>query len=325
MSTPPQSPQPADQPVPQPQQPGPAPAVPPQPTAYPYPNPQSPPPGNFYAQPTLVGQPAAQPQPGQFGQGQQSGQFGQGQPGQPGQFGQPTQPQPGNPYAQAPQFGAAVPPVPPSGGGGAGKAVLWAAVGAVVASAAWAGGVFLLGGKGDSADLRGYSAPSDMCSSADYSSFKDEYPEGDSSPTKTSLKNVALDEGFCSVGLKKTGSTYADAYLSMQLDLHKKTNPGPEFTATWKNYGDSHTGYDVSPVSGIGDEAYLVSQDTTSGSSGSGSRYATLAVRDGWVTYTMSYSAYLTSYDQDKNPPALSDVDDWLKKDAKATLGRLKN
>ncbi|MEV6114584.1 hypothetical protein AB0L59_19210 [Streptomyces sp. NPDC052109] len=303
MSTPSQPPQPGDQPAPPPQQPAQAPAVPPQPTAYPYPNPQSPPPGTFYAQPTLVGPAAAQPQPGQ-----------------PGQFGRP---EPGNPYAQAPQFGPAM-PAPPSRGGGAGRAVLWAAVGAVVASAAWAGGVFLVGGKNDSADLRGYSAPSNMCSSADYSSFRTEYPEDDSTPTKTSLKNVALDESYCSLGLKKTGSSYADAYLSMQLDLHRKTDPGPEFTATWRNYGDSHTGYDVSPVSGIGDEAYLVGQDTTSGSSSSGSRYATLAVRDGWVTYTMTYSAYFTSYDQDKNPPALSDVDDWLKKDAKATLGQLR-
>ncbi|WP_245235746.1 hypothetical protein [Streptomyces durhamensis] len=284
MSTPPQPPQ--------------QPAVPPQPTAYPYPTPQSPQPGPFYAQPTVIGQPAVQPLPGQFGQ-------------------------PGNPYAQAAQFGPAA-PVPASGGGGAGKAVLWAAVGAVVASAAWAAGVLLVGGKGDSADLRGYSAPSDMCSSADYSSFKGEYPEGDSSPAKTSLKNPALDESYCSLGLKKTGSSYADAYLSMQLDLHKKTDPGPEFTATWKNYGDSHTGYDVSTVSGIGDEAYLVSQDTTSGSSSSGSRYATLAVRDGSVTYTMSYSVYLSSYDQDKNPPSLSQVDGWLKQDAKSTLGRLR-
>ncbi|MEU4929064.1 hypothetical protein AB0G54_21485 [Streptomyces yokosukanensis] len=304
MSTPPQPPQPADRPASQPQQSPQQPAVPAQPTAYPYPNPQSPPPGNFYAQPTMVGQPAVQPVPGQ-----------------PGQFGQPH---PGNPYAQAPQFGPAVPVPPSGGGGGAGRAVLWAAVGAVVASAAWAGGVFLIGGKGDSADLRGYSAPANMCSSADYSSFKTEYPEGDSSPTKTSLKNTALDESYCSLGLKKTGSSYADAYLSMQLDLHKKTDPGPEFTATWKNYGDSHTGYEVSPVGGIGDEAYLVSQDTSSGSSSSGSRYATLAVRDGWVTYTMSYSVYFTSYDQDKNPPALSEVDAWLKKDAKATLGQLK-
>ncbi|GGS61310.1 hypothetical protein GCM10010206_24140 [Streptomyces cinerochromogenes] len=200
--------------------------------------------------------------------------------------------------------------------------MLWAAVGAVVASAAWAAGVFLVGGKGDSADLRGYSAPSNLCSGADYSSFKDEYTENDSSPTHNALKDGALDESYCSLSLKKPGSSYADAYLTLQLDLHKKTEPGPEFTATWKNYGESHTGYDVDPVEGIGDEAYLVSQDTTNGSS-SGSRYATLAVRDGWMTYTMSYSTYLTSYDEDKDPPALTDVTDWLKTDAKATLRRL--
>ncbi|WP_236053171.1 MULTISPECIES: hypothetical protein [Streptomyces] len=290
MSTPPQPPQPADQPA----QPPAHPAVPPQSTAYPYPNPQSPPAGAFYAQPTLVGQPLP---------------------------GQPVMPQQANPYVQATPFGP-VPPAPPAGGG-AGRAVLWAAVGAVVASAAWAAGVFLVGGKGDSADLRGYSAPSDMCSSADYSSFKGEYTENDSSPTHTSLKDKALDESYCSLGLKKSGSSYADAYLSIQLDLHRKTDPGPEFTATWKNYGDSHTGYDVDPVEGIGDEAYMVSQDTTKGSS-SGSRYATLAVRDGWVTYTMSYSSYLSSYDEDKDPPVLTDVTGWLKTDAKATLDRLR-
>ncbi|MEV7815037.1 hypothetical protein AB0P05_30615 [Streptomyces flaveolus] len=298
MSTPPQPPQPAGQPdqrPPQAQQPAQQPTVPPQPTAYPYPNPQSAPPGTFHAQPTLAAQPA------------------------------PGQPQPGNPYAQPSQYGPVPPVSPASGGGGAARAVLWAAVGAVVASAAWAAGVFLVGGRGDSADLRGYSAPSNMCSSADYSSFKDEYTENDSSPTRTSLKDKALDESYCSLGLKKPGSSYADAYLTMQLDLHKKTDPAPEFTATWKNYGDSHTGYDVDPVEGIGDEAYLVSQDTTNGSSSSGSRYATLAVRDGWVTYTMSYSVYLTSYDEDKDPPALTDVTDWLKTDAKATLRQLKD
>ncbi|MEU7426142.1 hypothetical protein [Streptomyces sp. NPDC040750] len=311
MSTPPQPPQPADQP---PRQSPAQPAVPPQPTAYPYPDPQSPPHGNFYAQPTLVSPATAQPSPP-----------GQPQPGQPiqPQPGQPVQPQPGQPgsyYAPQPQYG----PAPaPSAGGGAGKAVLWAVVGAVVASAAWAAGVFLLGGRDEGADLRGYAAPGNMCSSADYSSFKDEYTQDDSSPTRTSLKDTALEESSCSVGLKKPGSSYADAYLSMQLDLHRKTDPGPEFTATWKNYGDSHKDYDVTPVNGIGDEAYLVSQDTTNGSS-SGSRYATIAVRDGWVTYTMSYSVYLSSYDQDKNPPALTDVTQWLRTDAKATLGQLK-
>ncbi|WP_234967454.1 hypothetical protein [Streptomyces collinus] len=292
-------------PAPQPGQPAPQPGIPAQPAAYSYPHPQSPPAGAFYAQPTLVGQPG---QPGHLGQ--------------PGQPGQPMVGVPGNPYAQPPQYAQV--PAPPSAGGGAGRAVLWVAVGAVVASVAWAAGVFLIGGRGDSADLRGYSAPADMCSKADYSSFKDEYPESDSAPTHSSLKDKALDESSCSVNLKKTGSSYADAYLSVQVDLHRSTDPGPEFTASWKNYGDSHTGYDVKEVKGIGDEAYLVSQDTTNGSS-SGSRYATLAVRDGWVTYTMSYSAYLSTYSQDKSPPGLSDVSDWLKTDARATLEQLKD
>ncbi|MFD4788460.1 hypothetical protein ACFWN1_15670 [Streptomyces sp. NPDC058459] len=294
MSTPPQQPaQPADRP-PQPGPPAHPPSVPPQPTAYPYPSPQSPPPS------------PQSPPPGPF---------------LPPPM--PSGPQPGNPYAQPPQYG--LPPVPPTaaGGGTAGRAVLWAVVGAVVASVAWAAGVFLTGAAAGAADLRGYAAPSDLCSRADYTSFKDEYTAADSAPTHSSLKDTALNESYCSASLKKSGSSYADAYLAIQLDLHRKTDPGPEFTATWKNYADSHTGYDVDPVEDIGDEAYLVSRDTTSGTS-SGSRYATLAVRDGWVTYTMSYSAYLSSYDSDKDPPKIDAVSDWLKTDTRNTLDRLK-
>jgi len=80
----------------------------------------------------------------------------------------------------------------------------------------------------------------------------------------------------------------------------------------------------VEAVTGIGDEAYLVSDDTTSSSS-SGSLYATLAVRDGWVTYTMSYSAYYSSYSNDKDPPTLAEVSGWLKTDSRATLAELKD
>ncbi|MEU2424323.1 hypothetical protein ABZ619_25465 [Streptomyces sp. NPDC007851] len=236
-------------------------------------------------------------------------------------------PEQANPYATPPGYG--YPPPAPAGpapgpGNAAGRAVLWAAVGAVVASAAWAAGLFLTGGFGNGADLRGYQAPANLCSGADYSSFKEEYPADDSAPTKNTLKDPALDESYCSLTLKKTGSSYTDAYLTMQVDLHRKTDPGPEFTATWKNYGDSHTDYDVSPVQGIGDEAYLVTEDTSSGSTTSGSRYATLAVRDGWMTYTMSYTAYFSSYGSDTNPPTLDAVTGWLKTDTKSTLEQLK-
>ncbi|MGW7543777.1 hypothetical protein ACWGKQ_22075 [Streptomyces sp. NPDC054770] len=284
-----QAPTPPQQPAPPPQQQ--PPAVSPQPTAYPYPNPQSPPP------------PPQNP------------------------YAQPAAPQQANPYAVQPGYGYPPPAVPPSatGGNAAGRAVLWAVVGAVVASAAWAGGLFLTGGFGGSADLRGYRAPANLCSSADYSSFKDEYPVADSAPTKNAMKDPALDESYCSLSLKKTSTSYGDAYLTMQIDLHKKTDPAPEFTATWKNYGDSHTDYDVTPVQGIGDEAYLVTQDTSNGSTTSGSRYATLAVRDGWMTYTMYYSAYFSSYDSDTDPPTLDSVTGWLKTDTKSTLEQLKD
>ncbi|MFD7133439.1 hypothetical protein [Streptomyces sp. NPDC059894] len=286
MSTPPQPPsQPPQQPERQPEQPSDAPA---QPSAYPYPHPQSPGGQPFYAQPTLVGQPGPS----------------------------------ANPYLQQTPYTPGG--VPPAGGaGGAGRAVLWAAVGALVASAAWAAGVFLIGGRGDDAELRGYSAPSNLCTSADYSTFQDEYPEADEDPVHNELEHEALDESYCSIGLKKTGSTYSDAYLSLELGLHKKTDPAPEFTARWKNYGDSHTEYDVDTVTGIGDEAYLVSQDSTD-SSDSGSMDVTIAVRDGWVTFSMNYDIYLTSYDEDQDPPTLAEVTDWLKKDAEATLEELK-
>ncbi|MEU9404498.1 hypothetical protein AB0E08_02130 [Streptomyces sp. NPDC048281] len=305
MSTPPQQPEPTPQPMapqppdtrpPAPQVPPPEqqPPIPPQPTAYPYPSPQSPPAQNPYAQPTVVGQPVPPPQ--------------------------------ANPYAVQPGYGYPPPAAAPAtGGNAAGRAVLWAVVGAVVASAAWAGGLFLTGGFGSSADLRGYRAPANLCSSADYSSFKDEYPVDDSSPTKNVMKDPALEQSYCSLSLKKTSTSYGDAYLSMEVDLHKKTDPGPEFTATWKNYGDSHSDYDVTPVQGIGDEAYLVTQDTSNGSTTSGSRYATLAVRDGWMTFTMYYSAYFSTYDSDTDPPTLDDVTGWLRTDTKSTLEQLKD
>ncbi|MFH8801996.1 hypothetical protein ACH4F6_20705 [Streptomyces sp. NPDC017936] len=299
MSTPPQSPP--------PEQPSEPPA---QPSAYPYPHPQSPGPGgtaafpppaaptppggqNFYATPTLVGQPG----PAQAAAG---------------------------PYHQPGGYGPVAAPPAGGGAGGAGRAVLWAVVGALVASAAWAAGVFLIGGRGADADLRGYTAPSNLCSSADYSSFKDEYPQDDDSPTHSELEDAALDESYCNLGLEKSGSTYSDAYLSIEVSLHKKTDPAPEFTAKWKNYAQSRKGYDVDTVTGIGDEAYLVSEDTTD-TSDSGSMDVTLAVRDGWVTYTMNYSVYLSSYDEDDTSPKLDEVTDWLKTDTGATLKELRS
>jgi hypothetical protein len=201
--------------------------------------------------------------------------------------------------------------------------VLWAVVGAVVASAAWAGGVFLL--KGDdstSADLRGYTVKTDLCGTVDTSSFKSTYPQDDTEPSNYTTKGEALDDMQCSLGLEYADSTYSDAYLYVQYSLHKKTDPGPEFADTWLGY-KQHTDskYVVTPVPGIGDEAYLVTEDTVVDDSGD--RYVTLAVRDGWMTYSMNWSQYASSYDTTP-VPTISEATQWVKASTTATLAKLK-
>lgn len=269
--------------------------------------------------------------------------YQQPQPGVGG-YGAPVPPQ-HNPYAQPSPYGPqpAYPGIPPQpgaapGGGaggrsGAGRAVLWAVVGAAVASALWGGGVLLLDKDSSSsgkADLRGYTIKSDLCASADLAAFRTEYPTPDSAPTSWSAPRDTLDSMACSESLKKTGSTYSDAYLSFQVDLHKKSDPAPEFADTWLGYQKRAATYIVTPVDGIGDEAYLVTQDTVADSgvsgSSSGSREVTLGVRDGWMTYSMSWSLYASSVDSGSGAAiaTVSEATDWVKTASEATLLKLK-
>ena len=252
----------------------------------------------------------------------------QPQPQSPqGAYGPPPAPVPAQWYPPT-QTGGFFPPPPPAPSGtsgrpgAAGRAVLWAAVGALVASALWAGGVLLLGGDGSpKADLRGYQAKANLCNWVDYSSVKSEYSEGDDNPIHHSLNHEALDESYCSMTLRKYSTSLSSAYLSVTVDLHKKTDPAPEFTAQWSEYTQRSESYDVEKLTGFGDEAYLVSSEP------SGSQYVTLAVRDGWMTYEMSWNIYTSSYDDSEKDdvPALSDVTRWLKTDTRGTLEKLRS
>jgi hypothetical protein len=200
--------------------------------------------------------------------------------------------------------------------------VLWAVVGAVVASALWGGGVLLLKSSSASADLRGYAVKSDLCGTVDLTAFKQKYPQDDSNPSTYTTKGEALDDMSCSEGLEYSGSSYADAYLYVQYSLHKKTDPGPEFTDTWLGYKQhSDSKYVVTPITGFGDEAYLVTEDTVS--SNSGDRYVTLAVRDGWMTYSMNWSQYASSLDTTPLP-TIDEATAWVKAATTATLPKLK-
>ncbi len=48
-------------------------------------------------------------------------------------------------------------------------------------------------------------------------------------------------------------------------------------------------------------------------------------VRRGWMTCTVSCSPCLSWYDEDKDPPQLDEVTDWLRSDTKAAWDQLKS
>ncbi|WP_407561049.1 hypothetical protein [Streptomyces sp. 184] len=292
-------------------------SIPPGPPPNPYqqnnPNPyaQQPPQGSVpqqypYAQPTMpagvpiTGQPAGGPPPGQ-------------PPGQPA--GQPGQP-PG-----APSFGTPEKKGVP--------AWLWGLGGAVLASAVWAGTLFATGGF-DSSDepeaVLGYRFEKDLCDS-DLEAFDERYDIADTAGDATGWgsQQEGLDQSFCSWSLtdrEADSSDYASSYLSASAVWHEASDPGGEFAATYKGFEDRSNEdykYVTEPVSGFGDEAFLVREDSDGDSS---SRSMSLAVRDGWFTYEMDWSYYGGTDSGD--PPSYDEVEQMLKDETKTALADLR-
>lgn len=286
-------------PPPQPPQP----PLPPQqaPHTQPQPSPHAP----AYAQPTMPGMPGVPgPPPGPVGGGY-------------GAYGAPS-------------------PIPPGGGGaggGGGRGLLWALGGAVVASAVWAGVVFSTGGFGGEpeADLAGYSYTSNLCASTDLEAVEDAgYEQKDSSstnPRHSSSRAAALDSMSCSIDFEPTdasSSDYSSEWLSTTAGLHRKTDPEPEFEAQYRQYEDQRTSsytYKVSEVDSLGDEAYVVTQQST-GSSDTGA-YVILGVREGWMTYQSTWSEYVSS-SSSADAMTTEEATEMLEKSARATLAKMK-
>ncbi|WP_157862358.1 hypothetical protein [Wenjunlia vitaminophila] len=289
-----------------------------QPSSYPYPNPQSaggypPPPGQPATPPGVPGQPGPQSYQGTG-------------TGQPNPYIQPQPAPPGgpNPYAQPPTgqpgpYGPGVPPPGPPGApvaGGGGKKALYALLGAGIASVLWGGalvGFQMLGD--DEADLGAYALKDNLCAASDISGMKEKYPVEDEDPSHDELEHAALDSMSCNLSLKKEGADYSNAYLSINVELHKKTDPSAEFEARWESYAHLETKYKVEEVDGLGDKAYLVTPDPNDENT---SRSVYLGVRDGWMTYTMSWSDFDTSSEE-----SVSEITPVIKKDTEATLKKL--
>ncbi|UWM49116.1 hypothetical protein N0X72_08795 [Streptomyces carpaticus] len=214
--------------------------------------------------------------------------------GSPNPYLQPQQP---HPYAGGySSYPPPPPPAPPAGGGRGGGVPgwLWGLGGALLASAAWGGVLLATGGLGggDRPDLAGYGTTDDLCAAADVSAFEDSYSI-DSEPRAGTFSGDRLEKAVCDITLTPTGDeSYNSVYLNYEVSWHRGTDPAPEFADQARSsevFFGNELELTVEEVSGLGDEAYLVTFAEESGELS----WAVLSVREGWFEAHLSWNAFL--------------------------------
>lgn len=263
---------------------------------------------------------------------------GYGYPQQPGRGAQPVPgapatagpagfgPPPGLPAAPGMAPAPGLPAAPGTGrSGNLRRNAVWAFVGAVIVSVGWTAAVMAVPGlvSSDSSPrgLHGYHLSDDFCTTGKPSRILQTYSVSDTSaPTHHTDRHPALDSMNCSMSLKRTGgnndSEYANLYL--RADLHKAVNPAPELEANKELY--RARGYQVTDITGLGEEAYFLYKDD--GSDKYHSVYAELDIRDGGMTYYINYTA---SYTEGKGkPPSKEELRSALQSDGQDAVRAMK-
>ncbi|MET9424221.1 hypothetical protein ABZY06_26425 [Streptomyces sp. NPDC006540] len=221
---------------------------------------------------------------------------------------------------------------------------LWALGGAVVASAVWAGGLYLHSTA--EPDLGGFRASRNLCLDAELNALTAAIGERVGQGSAWRSAHESLDDVSCYIEMRPAGyelPTDEDGNelgslpsVSVGYTLHKKTDPGPEFegmmaarhtavedtaveeSAVEDADVDDATGVDdttaLRRVDGLGELAFVVRD----------SGGITLEVLDGQAVLSMSTSS---DWDAETGEP-LTDVNDFepmLVEDMRALLDKLKS
>jgi hypothetical protein len=139
----------------------------------------------------------------------------------------------------------------------------WGLGGLVVASALWMAGLHVYDDHRGGPDLHGYSLGGSPCAGSGLKPLTDALKATDTEAVTPAAAHLgpALDQIQCtlSVGARTPGSVTSRYQVFVTIDLHKTTDPRPEF--------DDQRGLDTkdltpaesdAAVPGLGDEAYLL-------------------------------------------------------------------
>ncbi|WP_433665017.1 hypothetical protein ACQPW1_24230 [Nocardia sp. CA-128927] len=145
-------------------------------------------------------------------------------------------------------------------------------------------------------DLRGYHHVDNLCAITDTAPYTHAgYALAPSSsatlkyPLHQTRLHPALDSMSCTIRLAPPGpgERADDTTLMASASVHKRADPGPEFTARYETWTQADLAADdkVSKIDGLGDEAYVVRKETEHAQHTG----VILAVRDGWTTFEISW------------------------------------
>ncbi|MBT2527735.1 hypothetical protein J7E91_20475 [Streptomyces sp. ISL-99] len=141
---------------------------------------------------------------------------------------------------------------------------LWAVGGAVAASVVWAGGLYTYAPWG-AVDTRGYRVGEGLCDKVRLTALSLNLGKKSEDPLEVVGEDSALDTATCGFAFEPTGKpAKGEPTVSYEVllgvELHKKSDPGPEFEAVMKQprWGDvvpPKMDAIVSP--GLGEKAFL--------------------------------------------------------------------
>ncbi|MCA1272470.1 hypothetical protein ACIPQH_06845 [Streptomyces rubiginosohelvolus] len=192
---------------------------------------------------------------------------------------------------------------------------LWGAAGALTASAVWAAAVFGYGIGGDGKpDSRGYRVESDSCAAMELKALSKAVgrPAAEPATELDGIEHPALHRISCTVDFTaavlrgpdgKEASDWSVGYqASLTAELHKETDPRPEFEANSTLTEIDGTGVDrVERVPDLGDLGYLLILEDESMS---------VRVIEGGAVVTLTLSSWVSPPDIDAGKDGLPDVVD---------------
>ncbi|MGW3217503.1 hypothetical protein ACWDBC_35435 [Streptomyces parvus] len=198
---------------------------------------------------------------------------------------------------------------PEQGSGGGGRqrwrGVFWGVAGALTASAVWAAAVFGYGIGGDGKpDARGYRVESDSCAAMELKELGRALgvPATEPATELDGIEHPALHRISCTVNFTaavlrgrgdEENSGWSTGYhASLTAELHKETDPRPEFEASSTLTEVDGTGVDrVERVPDLGDLAYLLVMEDES---------MRVRVVDGGAVVTLTLASWMSPPDMDQ-------------------------